>query len=84
MIRILYFASVREQLNCSEEELESGSNTQTIAQLMSFLAKRDGNWQTIFSDKKQLLCAVNQTIAKHTQKIEDGDEVGFFPQVTGG
>lgn len=84
MIKVLYFASIRERLDCSEEELKAGNKTQTISHLKDLLAERDDQWRTVFSDKNNLLFSVNQVIAKDSQTINDGDEVAFFPQVTGG
>jgi molybdopterin synthase sulfur carrier subunit len=84
MIKVLYFASIRERLDCSEEELEAGDNTLTFALLKDLLARRGDQWKTVFSDKNNLLSSVNQVIAKDNQTINDGDEVAFFPQVTGG
>ena len=84
MIKVLYFASIREQLNCSEEELEYDDNSQTISHLKQLLANRDNQWQSIFTNNKQLLSSVNQEVVKDDQTINDGDEVAFFPQVTGG
>lgn len=84
MINILYFASVRERLGRSEEELETDKDTDTVSALMSRLASRDDTWKQVFSDNPQLLFSVNQVMAKATQVIEDGDEIAFFPQVTGG
>lgn len=84
MIKVLYFASIREQLNCSEEELESDSNSQTVSQLKQLLASRDSQWQSIFTNNNQLMSSVNQEVVKDVQIINDGDEVAFFPQVTGG
>ena len=84
MIKVLYFASIREQLNCSEEELDFDNSSQTISQLKQLLATRDSQWQSVFTDNKQLLSSVNQEVVKDNQTINDGDEVAFFPQVTGG
>ena len=85
MIQILYFASIREQLNCSEEEIALRDDTNTIAGLIQNLANRGNQWQDIFSQKNQrVLFSVNQELAKIDQVIDDGDEVAFFPQVTGG
>ena len=84
MIKVLYFASIRENLNCSEEELEADKKPQSIADLKQLLAERENQWQAVFSDNKQPLSSINQVIAKDDQIINDGDEVAFFPQVTGG
>ena len=84
MIKVLYFASIRESLNCSEEAIQKVDIIKNIADLKHLLAERDEQWQTVFTDNNQLLSSVNQVIAKDDQPIDDGDEVAFFPQVTGG
>ena len=84
MIKVLYFASIREQLNCSEETIEASDNTKTISHMKDLLGSRDDLWSKIFTDNNKLLSSVNQVIAKDNQTVNDGDEVAFFPQVTGG
>jgi len=84
MIKVLYFAAIREDLNCSEEELEPGTTIKNIADLKRLLAERENQWQAVFSDNKQPLSSINQVIAKDDQIINDGDEVAFFLPVTGG
>ena len=81
MIKVLFFAQLREQLQCSE--LMVSENLDTIAQLRDFLIKQYPHWKKFLSDEK-LLIAVNQTIAKISQPVQSGDEVAFFPPVTGG
>ena len=84
MITILYFASVREQLNCSSEQIEYSSDIQTITGLQNKLSKRGETWSDVFTKNDLIFCSVNQLIAKNNEPISDGDEVAFFPQVTGG
>ena len=84
MIKVLYFASIREQLSCAEETIEASDKTKTISQMKDLLGSRDDPWNKIFTDNNQLLSSVNQVIAKDNQIVNDGDEVAFFPQVTGG
>ena len=84
MITVLYFASVREQLNCSSEQIEYSSQTQSVSDLKNTLAKRGGIWAELFTDNDQIYASVNQTVAKNAATINENDEVAFFPQVTGG
>ena len=84
MITILYFASVREQLNCASEQVEYSSDIQTVADLQKRLSQRDEIWSDVFANNDLMFSSVNQVIAKNSQSIDDGDEVAFFPQVTGG
>lgn len=84
MIKVLYFASIRERLDCSEEDIELSPQNNTIAGLKTTLSERGAIWSDVFDEDKQLFSSVNQVIAKNKQRIEDNDEVAFFPQVTGG
>lgn len=83
-MKILYFASVRQKLDLSEESLTLPEETCTLAGLMALLAARQGAWQEVFSAPGHLKAAVNQTYAGATTPVCDSDEVAFFPPVTGG
>ena len=82
MIRVLYFASLRERLGIPAETLEDFPST--LAGLRAELVARDGVWGEVFGDGQRVLAAVNQEMAADQQILQDGDEVGFFPPVTGG
>jgi molybdopterin synthase sulfur carrier subunit len=81
-IRILYFAALRETLGCSEERLDAVSG-ETLAALRQRLAERGGDWLAL-TTMKNLKAAINQTMASAEAPIQEGDEVAFFPPVTGG
>ena len=82
MIRILYFASLRERLGSADETLRE--HPQTLAELRSQLAARGGVWGEVFAGGQRVLAAVNQEMAADSQVLQADDEVGFFPPVTGG
>ena len=82
MIRILYFASLRERLGSADETLREHPGT--LADLRVQLAARGGVWGEVFADGQRVLAAVNQEMASDGQALQAGDEVGFFPPVTGG
>ncbi|NNJ91749.1 MAG: molybdopterin converting factor subunit 1 [Gammaproteobacteria bacterium] len=84
MIDILYFARFRERLGVEREQVALSTPQQTVAMLMAELAERGDNWADIFKGTHQVLVAVNQEIVKPDSELNDGDEVGFFPPVTGG
>ena len=84
MITILYFASIREKLDCSKEEIEVSTDIQTISDLKTHLSTRGDIWRDIFENDSQLHFSVNQFVAKDNDAVNNGDEVAFFPQVTGG
>jgi molybdopterin synthase sulfur carrier subunit len=83
MITIRYFASIRDQLGHDQEQLPWHLNVASVHGLKQHLQNQYPCWQAI-STKNTLLTAVNQHMANDTTPIEDGDEVAFFPPVTGG
>lgn len=81
MIKVLFFAQTRELLNIDSLEVEP--NFKTAEALRAFLCEKGDKWALALASGK-LLVAVNQTISPLESIIEDGDEVAFFPPVTGG
>ncbi|WP_105103446.1 molybdopterin converting factor subunit 1 [Microbulbifer pacificus] len=82
MIRVLFFASLREQLGCDTLELDA-VGIGSIAELRRRLAEKDGSWKAALASE-QLQVALNQQLSSMQAAIKDGDEVAFFPPVTGG
>lgn len=82
MIRVLFFAQLREQLGCEQLALALPEST-TISELRKLLVDQHPQWAAFLGSDK-LLFAVNQTMVKASQLLNDGDEVAFFPPVTGG
>jgi len=83
MIKVLYFARLKESLSYSTEDIALPPGVTTIAGLMQHLAARGDAWSAIFTGK-QVRAAINHTLVKNDAVVKDGDEVGFFPPVTGG
>ncbi|NBX00206.1 MAG: molybdopterin converting factor subunit 1 [Methylophilaceae bacterium] len=84
MITVLYFARLKESLNYSTEEMELPEGVKTIAQLKTHLAKRGEAWAHLFNGKQTIRAAINHALVDDESAVKDGDEVGFFPPVTGG
>ncbi len=82
MIRVLFFASLREALG-SGESLACTPQIATVAQLRDQLAARGDKWQLLLTTRN-LRSAVNQSMVAMDTVIKDGDEIAFFPPVTGG
>lgn len=82
-VRVLYFASLRDALGQTEEKTVLPDSVATIAELRAHLASRGGEWTRLVASSN-LRCAVNQEMASLGVTIKDGDEVAFFPPVTGG
>lgn len=83
MIKLLYFAGLREALGVSVEELALPVGVTTVAGLRRHLAARGETW-AILTRNGNLKAAVNQAMAGPETTVADGDEVAFFPPVTGG
>lgn len=84
MIRLLYFASLREQLGIDREQIDLPPDVQQVADLVAHLRARGGAWEQVLADAEHVLVAINQEMARAEDPIADGDEIGLFPPVTGG
>ena len=82
MIKVLFFAQVRDQLGTAELQVPSSENDD-VETLLANLKARGNEWQKVLS-KTTLLVAVNQSMTKSNPSLKSGDEVAFFPPVTGG
>lgn len=81
MIKVLFFAQVRELVGCDELSLPCDYVSADV--LRAALSERDDKWALALESGK-LLVAVNQTLVPLDTPLHDGDEVAFFPPVTGG
>lgn len=80
-VRILFFAQLRDKLGTSAIEIAIDQSVTTLQSLVEHLPehirdplKHFPSWQ----------CAINQKMGTLSQAVRDGDEVAFFPPVTGG
>ena len=83
-VKLLFFAGLREQLGTSGEDIELPQGVTTVAGLKSHLLQRGGAWKSAFSEGKLVRMAVNQDMVQPSARVKAGDEVAFFPPVTGG
>ena len=78
-MKILYFASLKENLNTAQDEIYVASPV-SISSIKKQLIEKYGEQH--FPDN--ILCAVNHEMANESTKVCESDEVAFFPPVTGG
>ncbi len=83
-LTILYFAWLRERAGTAEESVEPPATVATVADLIAWLRARGPRHAAAFADTRVIRCAVNQDFADPATVLRDGDEVAFFPPVTGG
>lgn len=84
MIKVLFFARLREQLNTEMLEFEASPELPDIAAILKLLEQRGAEWAEVLGDDQMVLMALNQEVADADTRVKDGDEVAFFPPVTGG
>ncbi len=82
MIKILFFAELRERLGESEFIMKDFMGT-TVADVLRDIEQLNPRWHAILSEQK-LLIAVNHTMSGLSAPVKLGDEIAFFPPVTGG
>ncbi|HXC54870.1 MAG TPA: molybdopterin converting factor subunit 1 [Rhizomicrobium sp.] len=83
-MNVLYFAWVRQKVGRGEETVEHTSALRTVGDLAALLAARGGGYGEAFGDMARLRAAVNQVHAGLDATLAPGDEIAFFPPVTGG
>ena len=84
MVTVLFFAALRESLGTSRELVQIAGPNTTVAMLVESLRQRDGAWSEAFAPGRSWRVAVNQRMASLATPLAAGDEVAFFPPVTGG
>lgn len=83
-IKVLYFASLQDFLMRGQDDVTLPEYVHTVEELMNYLSENNQDLKKAFETMPRLRCAVNQELATKDTKLKDGDEVAFFPPVTGG
>ena len=83
-MKLLYFAWVRQKIGKSEETLVLPADVSTLRDLVEYLRSRGPGYADAFADPARLRAAANQVHVGYDTRIGDGDEIAFFPPVTGG
>lgn len=83
MITLLYFARLRESLGLSSEQLELPAQVNDLRALIAWLEQRGDLWRQELTSSTVRM-AINQNMASADTPVKDGDEIAFFPPVTGG
>ena len=83
-MKVLYFAWVRQKVGIAEEEVAPPPEVADVGALMAWLASRSPGNAAAFANARAIRAAVNQEFATPDQPVRPGDEIAFFPPVTGG
>jgi molybdopterin synthase sulfur carrier subunit len=82
-VRLRFFASLRETLGVGDEAVTLPAGVDTVAGLQQWLQARGAPWREALADE-HLLVALNQEVSDRQAAVGDGDEIAWFPPVTGG
>lgn len=83
-IKVLYFARLKEAVNYSSEDIDLPEAIKTVTALKNYLSQRGEIWVNLFNGKQIVRAAINHVLVDDLAVINSGDEVAFFPPVTGG
>jgi molybdopterin synthase sulfur carrier subunit len=83
-VTILYFAWLSERIGSAQERLQLPDNVKTVAELVDYLSARGPGHAAAFQKRQVIRCAVNQEFADPGYPVRPGDEIAFFPPITGG
>ena len=80
-VKVLYFAGLKEALGMASEAVDLPAGVATVGALRDWLVAQG---REKLASAKNLRCAVNQDMAGLDAPVREGDEIAFFPPVTGG
>jgi sulfur-carrier protein len=83
-MKLLYFAWLRQRIGTAEEVIEPPREVKTVAELVSWLKSRGPTYAEALKNPKLVRVAVNREYVPFEHAVKPGDEVAFFPPVTGG
>jgi sulfur-carrier protein len=84
VITLVYLARLREALGAAKEKVELPGEVRTVDALLAWLRTRGGAWAAELAPGRAVRVAVNYDMARADTPVKAGDEVAFFPPVTGG
>lgn len=84
MVKLVYFAWVRERIGKSQEELSLPDHIKKIADLMAYLKTIDEGYAAAFQEPHIIRVALDKEHKEHHASIGAAKEIAFFPPMTGG
>ena len=83
-MKLLYFAWLKTKTGRAEEVVAPPSEIATVGALVDWLKTRGPGYATAFAEMRAVRAAVNQEYVGLDHPVRAGDEVAFFPPMTGG
>ena len=84
ILKLRYFAWVRERVGKPEEDVEVPAGVLTVAELMTWLSSRGEEYAHAFANPKAIRAAIDRTHVRPQAAITAASEIAFFPPMTGG
>ncbi|MCY4310731.1 MAG: molybdopterin converting factor subunit 1 [Rhodospirillaceae bacterium] len=81
---VLYFAWLRQKIGADKEAVTVPKDVTTVGELINWLKGQSPGHGDAFANAKYVRTAVNHEFATLETPVKQGDEVAFFPPVTGG
>ena len=83
-MKIMYFAWLKEHTGCPFEDMPLPNGVNNVGELIPHIRRKSAGHKTALANLKAVRVAVNRVYGDLGTPIRDGDEVAFFPPVTGG
>ncbi|MFC3125887.1 molybdopterin converting factor subunit 1 [Pseudoroseomonas globiformis] len=83
-IKVMYFAWVKQKIGMAEEVVSPPEDVRDVGALMTWLSTRSSAHAEALNRSGQVRAAVNHEFRRSDFPVKGGDEVAFFPPVTGG
>ena len=84
ILKVRYFAWVRERVGKPEEDVEVPADVTTVGELMTWLASRGEEYAHAFENPKVIRAAIDRAHVKPQVALGKASEIAFFPPMTGG
>ena len=84
MVKLVYFAWVRERVGLAQEEVVLPASVLTVADLIAWLKTRGEEYAHAFEAAASIRAALDRVHAKHGALVAGAREIAFFPPMTGG
>ena len=83
-MKVLYFSWIKDNIGKNEEDFSLNENIKTISDLINYLITINENYKKAFSDISIIRFSKNMNLVNIDEKIDNDDEIAFFPPMTGG
>ncbi|MEX3008244.1 molybdopterin converting factor subunit 1 [Hoeflea sp. TYP-13] len=84
MVKLVYFAWIRERIGKSEEEIELPAAVETVSDLLAHLKGRGDEYELALEVPEVIHVAINREHCQHSDAIGNAQEIALFPPMTGG